>query len=98
MAKQVVNTERIALSATNLHTTNNSINSAFNTLKRKINLINDWKGAAGTTAQTTVQKILKINDERTKVLQNYVSFLEQQVNPGYIDAENVNTKLSDKFK
>jgi len=98
MGTQIVNTDRISISANKLRTSNNSINSAFNTLQNKVKQISSWKGAAGTAAQTTAQNILKISNERSKVLQNYVSFLEKQVNPSYIDTETVNTKLADKFK
>ena len=99
MTKQTIDTDRIVASATALRTANSNIGSAFQTLQNSAKRLEDnWKGAAGTTAQTTVQQIFKISEERSKVLQNYVNFLEQQVNPGYIDTETVNTTLADKFK
>ena len=99
MAKQVVNTDRIASSANRLRTVNGNINTAFATLRNKVNLLDsNWKGAAGAAAQTTKFQIFKDSGERSKVLQNYINLLAQQVDPGYNKAENVNKQLADKFK
>jgi len=99
MAKQTINTDRVAASASKLRTVNNNINNEFRTLQNKANQLGgSWKGAAGTLAQTTMQQLFKHSAERSAVLQNYISILEQQVNPGYANAENVNTSLADKFK
>lgn len=99
MAKQVVNTERITSSATRLRTVNNTINSEFNTLQNKAKqLDSNWKSSAGETARTTMYQLFKNSEVRSTVLQNYINMLEQQVNPGYNNAETTNTKLADKFK
>ena len=99
MAKQVVNTERIASSANNLRTANNNINAAFGTMQSKARqLESNWKGAAGTAAQTTMYQLFRNSEERTAVIQNYINMLEQQINPGYNNTEDVNTRLADKFK
>ena len=99
MAKQVVNTDRITSSANKLRTVNNTINSEFSTLKNKAKQLDtNWKSAAGETARTTMYQLFNNGEIRSKVLQNYINMLEQQVNPGYTGAETVNTKLADKFK
>lgn len=99
MAKQVVNTDRIVSSAAKIRTVNNNINNAFRTLRNTAKqLDNNWKGQAGETARTTMYQLFNNSETRSAVLQNYISMLEQQVNPGYDSAETTNTKLADKFK
>jgi uncharacterized protein YukE len=99
MAKQVVNTDSILSSVNKLRTVNNNINQAFQTFQNKAKqLDNNWYGAAGDAARTTMYQLFKYNEERSKVLRNYMNMLEQQINPGYINTETVNTKLADKFK
>ena len=99
MAKQAVNTDRIASAANKLRTVNNAINSEFSNMQKKAQqLDSNWKGAAGETARTTMYQLFKNNEPRSTVLQNYINLLEQQINPGYIDAETVNTTLADQFK
>lgn len=99
MAKELVNTERIMSSANKLRNVNNNIDSAFSSMKKKAkNIETNWKGSAADMAKTTMYKLFNDSDARSKVLQNYVNLLEQQVNPGYINAENTNVSLADKFK
>jgi hypothetical protein len=98
MPKQVVNTDRIISSVNKLRTVNGNINTAFSTLQIKIKQLNNWKGAAGTAAQTTAHHISQNNEVRSAVIQNYINMLEQQVNLGYIETETVNKKLADNFK
>ena len=99
MAKQLINTDRITSVVTNLRNVNNNINNAFFTLQNNAKqLENNWKSAAGTAAQTTMYQLFKNSEVRSAVIQNYINMLEQQVNPGYNNAETVNTKLADNFK
>lgn len=99
MAKQVVNTERFSLSVARLRNVNDNINSEFQTLKNKSRkLESSWNGNAAEAAKTTLYRLYGNNDVRSKVIQNYINMLEQQVNPGYTSAEEVNTTLADKFK
>lgn len=99
MAKQIVDTDRIASSISRLRTADNNMNREFRSLQNKAKQLNvNWKGAAGTAAQTKVYRLLKDNEVRSTVLQNYINILEQQVNPGYSGAETVNKKLADNFK
>ena len=99
MAKELVNSERIMSSANKLRNVNNNIDSAFSSMKKKAkNLETDWKSGAADSAKTTMYRLFNDNDARSKILQNYINILEQQVNPGYINAENTNVSLADKFK
>ena len=98
MSVQKVDTEGIAAAANAISTADANINNAFEQV-RKIGMKMDesWNSSAGTIAETTLQQLITNNDARSTVLQNYVNILNQLVNPSYIEAENVNTKLSDMF-
>jgi uncharacterized protein YukE len=99
MAKQGVNTECVATAANKLRSVNNTINTQFNSLQSKAKkLDSNWNSKAGDNARTTMHEIFKNNEPRGIVLQNYINFLEQQINPGYVDTENTNTSLAGKFK
>ena len=99
MTKQVVNTDRIASSATKLRTVDDTINSEFRTMQDKAKLLDDnWNSAAGEAARTALHRLFVINDGRSIILQNYIRMLEKQVNPGYVGAEDANTTLADQFK
>ena len=99
MTKQIVDTEIISSSANKLRTADSNINSAFTTMQAKARqLDSNWKSRAGDAAISTMHSIAKNNDARSAVLQNYVNMLLQQVDPGYVSAENANVSLADKFK
>lgn len=99
MAKQVVDTSRIKDAASKLRAADSNMNYEFrNLLSKAKQLEADWKGAAGSMAQTTAYRLFQNNEVRSAVLLNYVNMLEQQVNPGYTGAETVNKKLADSFK
>lgn len=99
MEKQVVNTERIALSAERLRNTNNAIDTAFSNMKRKTDKLgSNWKSRTADVAKSVLEKIMQDGVDRSKVLSNYINLLDQQVKLGYINTEDVNTTLADKFK
>ena len=99
MTKLEINTDQINSAANKLRASNNNINNAFRTLQSQLRQLEaNWKGAAGTAAQTTMYQLFNHNEARTTVLQNYLSILERQVNPGYQEAETSNTRLADKFR
>lgn len=99
MAKQSINTDRVTSAANKLRATNTTINNEFRSLQNTAKRLEyDWKSAAGSIAHTTMYQLFNNNGVRSTVLQNYINMLEQQVNPGYINAENANIKLADKFK
>ena len=95
----IVNTDSLSASANNLRNVNRNINSEFQTLQNKAQIIdNNWQSPAGDAARTAMRQIFKHNEARSSVIRNYINMLEQQVNPGYADTETVNIKLADKFK
>lgn len=99
MSKQIINTDGIKKSANQLRMVNTKINTAFDDFKNKAKqLNNNWNSRAGEKAKTTMYQLFNYNEARSAVLQNYINMLEQQVNPGYKEAENVNVQLSDLFK
>ena len=99
MAKQAIDTERVAAAASKLRATNTAINNELRSLQNAAKrLENNWRSAASSAAQTTLYQLFSNNDSRSAVMQNYIYVLEQQINPRYINVENANTKLADKFK
>lgn len=98
MALQKVVTEEIAAAAGTLTQINNQLNNEVDNLQRiGSNLLSSWESAAGSAAQTTLCQLLKGNEARSAVLDNYINMLQQVVNPSYTSAEETNTKLSDMF-
>ncbi len=99
MLKEVVNTDGIASAAVKLRSVNDNINGRFDTLKNKAKqLESNWNSAAGSAASTIMYQLFKMGETRSYVIQNYINMLEQQVNPGYSETENVNKSLADQFK
>ena len=99
MAKQSINTERVMSAANKLRTANTTVNNEFRTLQNNAKrLEQDWKSAAGSLAHTTMYQLFDNSKARNDVIQNYINMLEQQVSTGYINTEDANTKLADKFK
>ena len=96
--KQTVDTGGIESTAGIIRTRNSNINQSFNSLKNKMNQLNDWSSPAGETARTTWHGLANHNNERSTILENYHKFLIQQVNPGYVRTETANTSLAEKFK
>ena len=99
MAKQIINTERIAESVNRLQTVNDNIDRAFSDMQRATRYLDSyWKGEAGEKACTTLYQLYQKSETRSAVIQNYVNMLSQQVNPGYFGAESSNKTLADNFK
>jgi len=98
MEPQVVKTQGISAASSRIRTSNNNINSAFDTLRSRMLQLENWRGAAGTVAQTTMHQLFNGNNSRSAVLQNYANMLEQQINPGYVATEATNRSLADNFK
>lgn len=94
-----VNTEGIADAISRLRTANDNINNSFDSLKKKSSqLERSWNSAAGSVAVTIMYELFKGGETRSSVIQNYINLLEQQVNPGYFEAEKTNKTLADMFK
>lgn len=99
MAKQVVDTDMIRDAVSKLRTADRNMNNEFRTLQNKAKQLDtNWRSAAATAAQTAIYRLFQDNEVRSAVLQNYINMLEQQVNPGYTEAETANKKLADSFK
>jgi len=99
MTKQGINTDGVSSAANKLRDYNNNIDNEFRSMQSKAKQLDyNWRGAAGEAAKTTMHQLFQYGDERKKILQNYVNWLEKQINPGYINTEDTNTKLADKFK
>lgn len=99
MIKEKINTDGIASAAAKLRSANGRIGNSLGTLKNKAKELEySWNSAAGSKACSVVYQLFKIGETRSYVIQNYINTLEQQVNPGYSAAEEVNTSLADQFK
>ncbi|MBR5969768.1 MAG: hypothetical protein IK016_05400 [Lachnospiraceae bacterium] len=99
MARQQINTEQVAGTINQMNLAEQNINGRFERLQQKMSDLEfDWKSNAAQTAMTMMYEITKGNNARSSVMQNYIRMLTAQVNPGYIQVENVNTSLSDLFK
>lgn len=99
LTKQTIDTEKVASAIDRLRSANNKINEDFQTLQNTAKrLETDWTGEAGSLAHTTMYELFTFNEVRSTILENYTGILEQQVNPGYENAENANLKLADKFR
>lgn len=100
MLRQSIDTERVAAVAAVLQSVNENINDSCDKMGKTCDrqLSENWKSEAGSAAITLLYELLKGNESRSTVIQNYISFLGQQVDPGYVEAERVNTSLADQFK
>ena len=99
MTRQLVDTDQIRASAQSLRRINEQINSAFEQMRKETcGLDQDWQSAAGEAAMTAMYTLFRNQEARDKVLRNYIQMLEQQIQPGYVQAETANLSLADQFK
>ena len=100
MPRQSIDTEKMDSTIVTLKTTNQNISRAFSEMERiaRSTLQNNWNSSAGDAAFRQLMELLKGHESRETVLQNYINLLEQQVNPGYLDAEELNKSLASQFK
>lgn len=99
MAEQKIDTEQAIYTISMLRRTNRSIKEFFGVIRGHGRMLErEWKGRAANKAISYLCQFEKDNETRSDVMQNYINQLEQQVVPGYEQAENVNLRLSDKFK
>lgn len=97
--KQSLETEALDAAISALRGANNAMNSAFTAVERQGSVLNcSWISGAGNAAVTTLYKLIKGNESRSAVLQNYINFLSQQVEQGYISVEDCNTSLAAYFR
>lgn len=100
MAKQSIDTEQVAATITRLRNISRNISSAFSNMERtaKNGITINWKSSTGDAALIKMLELFKNNQARETVLQNYIILLEQQVRPGYENAEETNKSLASQFK
>ena len=97
--KQSLNTEALDATISALRSANNTMDSAFTAVERQSGVLNNaWISGAGSAAVTTLYKLIKGNESRSAVLQNYINFLNQQVEQGYVSVEDCNTSLASYFR
>lgn len=101
MAGQIkVNTDKVALAATNIARYNQNIKDNFSEPENAIKMLDGfWDGVASENAKNAFYSIKSayLND-RYNVVDNFVTFLRQQVDEGYTQTETANKSLSDAFK
>ncbi|MDM5329943.1 WXG100 family type VII secretion target [Neobacillus sp. CF12] len=95
-----VDTGRVAAAATTIAAYNNRIRDDFSSVESAIRALNSvWDSSAAEQAMDSFYNIKNTYHEpRYTVMNNYVKFLQQQVDPGYTQTETVNTFLADLFK
>jgi uncharacterized protein YukE len=95
-----VDTGTVAAAATTIATYNNRIRDDFSSVESAIRALNSvWDSSAAEQAMDSFYNIKNtFHEPRYTVMDNYVKFLQQQVDPGYTQTETVNTFLADLFK
>ncbi len=95
-----VDTDKVYLTSNKINTINGQIRDEFaDVVKTVQNLDSSWDGDASTTATRAFAKIKNdFADSRYKAMNNFVKFLNQQVDEGYEQTEQANTNLADAFK
>lgn len=101
MAGQIkLNTDKVAQTAVAIKNLNSGIKTAFTDVENAMNALNPhWDGVASENARNAFFGIKNayVND-RYNVVDNYVNFLNQQIDAGYVQTENANKNLADAFK
>jgi len=95
-----INTGSVVQSATRLKGYNNNIRTAFSSVETAMNHLNPhWDGAASEKARSAFFAIKNAYvTDRFNVMNNFASFLNNQVSEGYIQTEETNEKLAEAFK
>ena len=100
MAGVKINTDLVSATATKISGLNNEMRAGFNDVQNAIKKLDSaWDGAAATSAMNKFNAIKNAYcDARYNVVNNYVTFLRQQIDAGYVQTEQVNTSLADQFE
>lgn len=95
-----VDTGGVAAAAENIANYNNRIKDDFSSVESTLRALNNvWDSTAAEHALDSFNEIKStFLEPRYTVVDNYVKFLQQQVDPGYTNVEKVNTSLADLFK
>ena len=99
MHEQQGDTAVMASAVTALKVADRQIDQRFSVLKQKAkNLEQDWNSRAGYTAMSRLYEIFSGNESRSQVLKNFISYISEQVEPGYQNVVKMNKRLSDLYK
>lgn len=95
-----VDTGRVKTAATTIANYNNRIRDDFSSVESAMRALNSaWDSTAAEQAMDSFYNIKNtFHEPRYMVMDNYVKFLQQQVDPGYTQTETVNKFLADLFK
>ncbi|MCP8969378.1 WXG100 family type VII secretion target [Ectobacillus ponti] len=95
-----VDTARVAAAAKGIARCNNKIKQDFAAVESAMKALDSsWEGEASASAMHSFYEIKHAYYEpQYQVIQNFVNFLQQQVDPGYTQTEQTNTSLADAFK
>jgi uncharacterized protein YukE len=95
-----VDTERVSAAAKQIAQYNRKIRDDFSAVELAMKaLANVWDGTASSQAISAFHELKQAYDEpRYEVMNNFVTFLHQQVDPGYTQTETTNVSLADRFK
>lgn len=95
-----VDTARVSAAAKTIGRYNQTIRDDFSSVESAIKSLNgSWDGAASEKAMDSFHRIKNnFSEPRYQVVNNYVKFLHEVVDPGYTQTEITNTKLADAFK
>lgn len=100
MANLKIDTAAVTTAAANIGNINKQIRDGIDQVESAIKrLDNSWDGSASTAAISKYSEMKsKFVDARFKVMENYRRYLLEQVGQGYVQTEDVNKKLSERFK
>ena len=100
MADAKIDTLSVEEAADYLKKYNTKMNEEFEILQGVISkLKNSWSGSAADNAFSGFNSFASsYKSSRYSVIQSYVTYLIQQVDPGYTQAESTNESLADGFK
>ena len=95
-----VNTANVAAAANKIANYNTAIRNDFSAVEKAIKSLGTaWESVASHNAISSFHSIKDAyHDARYNVVNNYVTFLRQQVDEGYTQTETVNKSLADAFK
>ena len=95
-----VNTANVAAAANKIANYNTIIKKEFSSVEAAIkSLDSTWVGVASNNAISSFNGIKSAYcDARYDVLDNYVTFLRQQIDAGYTQTEKANKSLADALK
>ena len=95
-----VDTDQVAQIANNLEKLNKDLSTTLTDSKKTVdNLANIWKGeAASETISAFDSFAAKYFKTYEDIIDQYVKFLRQNVDAGYVQTENTNVNLSGAFK